>query len=991
MKTIGIFCSLLMLGALHNAVGQGTPNNSATLPPDTDYGVVQSGANHRVWEKTSYEMTADGTIYPQKHRYTELATGLNYLQNGQWVESQEVIEPYSTGAIARQGQHQVIFANNLNSAGAIDEQTPDGKRLRSNIIGLIYYDKSTGNAVLIAQLQDSLGQLTSANQVLYQNAFQGINADVQYSYTRSGFEQDVILRDQLPTPESYGLDSDTTELEVCTEFLSPPDANVTGTETVESGLDQDENIDWGATRLGQGKAFSLGAQKFAAKVAKRYTTIEGRYFLLEKVLVRDIQPALSNLPQQSSNSHRLPNLASKKPFLPKTPRLLTASRPIRLAMGDREEPGYVLDYVTLNATYTNYTFQGDTTYYVTGPLNLYGTTVLEGGAVIKASLATNYVALNINGPVVCNSGPYRPVVFTAKDDNTVGDSVSGSTGSPSGYYGRAALYFNQSVSGAAFDLHDVRISYFWNGVIKYANPTTLVGQVRNSQFCNIGTAALYGNSGDAGAFNVENVLIWKAGVAFSNSTFYVQNATLDKIGTLGGISDSIAITNSLLVSVTNWGAGFTSVNNATNSSSSAVFQTVGAGSHYLASGSTYRGAGTANVDTNMLATFRQKTTWPPTVYSSLTLSTAAYYSAIVSRDNNAVPDLGYHYDVLDCVFGGVTSYSNMTFNAGMAVGWYEPSANFGISFYDNAVASFNGTVTAPCVVARYSSVQEGGNGSWTAKGSTGGIIAQSLSGGYSMSPTNAAQAVAQFTKFYMVAGGPNHFRELNALIKVTLNNCEFYGPGMGGYWDYYYMTNCLFERMRIAITGGNAALAIMQNCTLHGTTLDFEYPSAQWPLTILNSSFDSCVYSTANTNAYTYCDYNAFVTNQARLAKYGVHDVTVTNFNWQASWFGNYYLPPDSPLIDAGSTTADQVGLYHFTTQTNQTVEANSVVDIGYHHVATDAYGNPLDTNGDGIPDYIEDANGNGLDDSGEIGWNITGDVGLKVWITKPNPNGILP
>ena len=201
----------------------------------------------------------------------------------------------------------------------------------------------------------------------------------------------------------------------------------------------------------------------------------------------------------------------------------------------------------------------------------------------------------------------------------------------------------------------------------------------------------------------------------------------------------------------------------------------------------------------------------------------------------------------------------------------------------------------------------------------------------------------------------------------------------------------LFERMRIAITGGNAALAIMQNCTLHGTTLDFEYPSAQWPLTILNSSFDSCVYSTANTNAYTYCDYNAFVTNQARLAKYGVHDVTVTNFNWQASWFGNYYLPPDSPLIDAGSTTADQVGLYHFTTQTNQTVEANSVVDIGYHHVATDAYGNPLDTNGDGIPDYIEDANGNGLDDSGEIGWNITGDVGLKVWITKPNPNGILP
>ena len=138
------------------------------------------------------------------------------------------------------------------------------------------------------------------------------------------------------------------------------------------------------------------------------------------------------------------------------------------------------------------------------------------------------------------------------------------------------------------------------------------------------------------------------------------------------------------------------------------------------------------------------------------------YSAIVPRDTNVAPDLGYHYDVLDYVFGGVTSYSNMTFNAGTAIGWYEPSANFGISFYDNAVAAFNGTATVPCVVARYSSVQEGGNGSWTAKGSTGGIVAQSLSGGYSMSPANAAQATAQFTRFYMVAGGPNHFRELNA-------------------------------------------------------------------------------------------------------------------------------------------------------------------------------------------------------------------------------------
>jgi len=45
---------------------------------------------------------------------------------------------------------------------------------------------------------------------------------------------------------------------------------------------------------------------------------------------------------------------------------------------------------------------------------------------------------------------------------------------------------------------------------------------------------------------------------------------------------------------------------------------------------------------------------------------------------------------------------------------------------------------------------------------------------------------------------------------------------------------------------------------------------------------------------------------------------------------------------------------------TNQVPETNSIVDIGYHYVATDTHGNPLDSNGNGTPDYLEDVNGNG-------------------------------
>src|SRR5439155_5897756 len=58
---------------------------------------------------------------------------------------------------------------------------------------------------------------------------------------------------------------------------------------------------------------------------------------------------------------------------------------------------------------------------------------------------------------------------------------------------------------------------------------------------------------------------------------------------------ALAVTNSLLVSVS-YSDSFTGSSNATNSSSSATFQTVGAGNTYLLLTSAYRNAGTTNIN-----------------------------------------------------------------------------------------------------------------------------------------------------------------------------------------------------------------------------------------------------------------------------------------------------------------------------------------------------------------------------------------------------------
>jgi hypothetical protein len=178
-----IVCRLSALLALWSFTGHAQQNSltiSNDVPAQTPYLEVSRGPHSRVMQSISTWTNAAGKSISKTNSYTELATGLSYKSEGQWIASSDQIQITANGAAATNGQHQVYFAANLNAAGAVDMVMPDGQHLTGIPMFLSYFDGT--NSVLIGELQDSIGQLLpSLNQVLYTNAFTDIQAAVRYT------------------------------------------------------------------------------------------------------------------------------------------------------------------------------------------------------------------------------------------------------------------------------------------------------------------------------------------------------------------------------------------------------------------------------------------------------------------------------------------------------------------------------------------------------------------------------------------------------------------------------------------------------------------------------------------------------------------------------------------------------------------------------------------------------------------------------------------
>lgn len=403
--------------------------------------------------------------------YVEVGNGLTYQDDlGQWHDSEDLIEIMEDGtAAALKGPNKVRFQANLNTADAVSVTTSSNRVFRTRILGLYYFDPVSGKSALVAPVQDCSGILLPPNQVLYENAFRGVRADVRMTYTRGAFENDVILLEKPVPPEEFGL-SESSRLEIWHEFKAPAGpksvAKVLKLETdpiLRARMSEpdlvDHTLDFGDLWFPQGRAFNWetetnptagaaarielanAANTNDLRVAKQWIHFDqtDTDLLIESVNWKDLSARIETMPQAKKVAS-----ATELKDRVKIGRVLSSNRAVAqldrkhnvtLASAAYQPKGYIFDYITVFPV-GNFEFQSGVTYYVTGGFYNGGTMTFQPGCVVKM---TNGASLQQYGSLVCNGTTNSPSILTSMHDDLYGERIAGSTGNP-GYTASYALY-----------------------------------------------------------------------------------------------------------------------------------------------------------------------------------------------------------------------------------------------------------------------------------------------------------------------------------------------------------------------------------------------------------------------------------------------------------------------------------------------------------------------------------------------------------------------
>jgi hypothetical protein len=939
--------------------------------------ITERGPHHRVVE------TQSGA------RYTELETGMHFWdpQANDWTESSAEIVIDANGASAIRGLHQVYFSGNLAETPSAIWVTPQGKQWKSRVLGISYYNRVTHQSVWIAELKPQVqGVLHPPNRVIYGDAFDSISAEVHFAYTKSAFSSTILLLNQPPSPAAFGLDPATSSLEVVTELFDLP---VLEKDVRQITLDRegqpsmpDEAIKLGDANIANGSAFLIEVEGTASvPVCKTLTRIDNRDLLFESVDYTLAKRYLDTLPQVAALQKQGAKIAQGR-SVPVRKEAKTAKKSVQVAAVARTSTkGFWIDWEgTLSGNTNDYVFAPNATTYISGSVTLSGNSnYLMGGTIIKFA-PTNSAQLNVSGKLICQTSPYRMAVLTARDDHTVGSPVGNAA--LSGFYGNVALWFSNADENR--DLSYIRIAHIKKAIGFYAGT---VNTLIHSQIIDCGHGLEINNA----TAILRNCLMHQVRTNFtsnnsSGSSARCEHLTVDVSTRLNDNSwVSLYLTNTLLVNVTTNGAGYQGSAGLRTDSGSSVFTIVGAGAHYLPSTSSHRGAGVTIITTSLADALKTMTVDAPTVLTDPCTENVTFFPQVQrglapGQSNYTV---GYWYPPIDyCLSGVVVTNATVVLTNGVAVATFGES---GLRIDKEAgFASQGGPLIAQRNhILRYSAVQEQST-NWGGGSVTTNRAVEPYQYG-SIAPTG----LFRFTDFDGLAGSGYHL----------------YANGTNTIFGTLTIQDCELNGATARIAGSEAGRITLKNNLFLGVETSFR---DQPEINAYNNLFHRGaldVQPTTSTNVWTFKDnvlervavtqvgkvtndYNGYITNATAqwLTNSGSHDIFTNKFGWQTGLLSRFYQPTSSLFLNVGSRSVTNAGLYWYTCLTNNVQDTNTV-DLGYHLIALDGSGQPLDTDGDGLSSWWEDLNGNGVFDLGESNWNsynslngLSGTPGLQVF-----------
>ena len=967
-------------------------------PPAKDpWRAAKRAANVTEWESTSIRTNkVTGRLLIQTNRFTELGAGINRRVGTNFVAANPSFTVTANGAEALGTVNQVQVPTDIWSGDGVKFTKRNGQPLTFQPLGVGYRDPVDGTRVILYALTNSIGWLTASNEVVYSNCLTGLRASIRLRNFPWGIEQDLILHEQPPEPIALGLSADS-RLEMFTEQLggdSPSlrpkfihqERDATKLATLAEPHFIDSELNFNGVKMAVGRAFGTGHgtnknSRISTPVGKSFENIKNRRIIVEAVAHRRAKPALDQLPAStntfgitnaailSSSNRSLAALVRRSPVLPmvaqnrpvKTERMASIRKTDQLAFAEtnqqflaaetsRQTPAFVLDYQLVDQDAngeTDFTFRGNSTYLISSFISMAGTTVIEGGSVLKFVQCTG---LNIEpgGTLICDTTNWLPAVLTTMDDDSVGESISGD---PGGVWPLdvVALHFDSG----NHELRNLRISHITCPVwTEYE--TTLT--VRNLQVIDSFNPFFFMGTATLNAYNLlaRDFCFLYGGDAV---TFRGEHITAHRGYELASLwspgSSSANLKNSLLVAIENSSSvgPYSEASTATLASDAGVFQTVEGGAYYLPLRSPHRDVGTTEIDSALKKSFSDFTTYAPTVLTG-TIETDVSLVPFLPRDTD-VPDRGYHYPVVDYVTKEwVLHNSTVSIQGGTVVAGAPGSTT--ISLSPGKIVSVGNPLRMNRIL-RLNQVQE------NVVARTGFLI--------SSGPVDQfkPELTLRFSEISSLAGEDLmlymgydfglqacHNSFLNGRIQVTMyggiqqtvgftNNCfRSVGLGFNAFSDsYLYFHNNLFKDGTFDLSNGNVKWKLYYNVFDHAT------------MSVDESAFVG--------------DQNAYVGLTHALREDGYFDLT--SLSYAVGPLGRFYLAEPS-LRDAGSSFAGTLGLAHFTTRLDQQKEGNSYVDYGFHYVAASTRPDGsvvlIDTDADSLADHVEDANGNGMLDSGE-------------------------